>query len=394
VVNALDNPAGFLFKTSGAPHASPAHSRRIFHARTSPFFMISIRHLIRFAGLFFVLSICSCTFMSQTGPQKSRIEGGDSSYVLVAVNSRADLPAGGRQYGAAQLPPPIKGDSYSDKVRERDTLRFIISDLSEQSPFYTRGEPFNFGPVEVPRDGRVGVPYVGAVQVLDRSLAEISAELLEKLKPISNTAQSSVSRSGRIPKTANVLGEVKSPGPVNLERGAMDSLDLLSAAGGPKDAEHLFRYTLRRGGRDYEFDYEGFRKCAFPVEEGDLLSVTTDASNRFYVMGAINRPITIPFPAPSPSLADALGAASGLDERRSDPSGVFVFRKGDPDRVYTINLKEPGAILLTQRFAIQGEDIVYVTEAPLVRWSRLIQQIIPLSSFSQAAYDLNRIGTN
>lgn len=353
--------------------------------------MIRIRHFIRLSGLLFLLPISSCTYMSQTGPQKSRIEGANNPYVLVAVHTRADLPSGGRSYGAGQIPPPIKGESYSDKVRERDTLRFIITDLSEHSPFYTRGEPFTFGPVEVPRDGRVGIPYVGDLPVIGRSLAEISAELLEKLKPISSTAQGSVSRSGRIAKTANVLGEVRTPGPVTLERGDMDSLDLLAASGGPKDSEHLFRYTLRRAGRDYRFDYEGFRKRAFPVEEGDLLTVSPDATNRFYVMGAINKPTTIPFPAPEPSLADALSAASGLDERRSDPSGVFVFRKGSPDMVYTINLKDPGALLLTQRFAIRGEDIVYVTEAPLVRWSRLIQQIMPVSQLSQTAYDLNRI---
>ncbi len=353
--------------------------------------MIHLRHFIRHAGLLFLLPICSCTYMSQTGPQKTRIEGGNNPYVLVPVNSRADLPSGGRSYGAGQIPPAIRGESYSDKVRERDSLRFTITDLSEQSPFYTRGEPFVFGPVEVPRDGRVGIPYVGDLQVINRSLAEISAELLEKLRPISSTAQGSVSRAGRIAKTANVLGEVRSPGPVNLERGDMDSVDLLSAAGGAKDSEHLFRYTLRRAGKDYEFDYQGFRKQAFPIEEGDLLTVTADATNRFYVMGAINKPTVIPFPGPDPSLADALGAAAGLDERRSDPSGVFVFRKGNPDKVYTINLKDPGALLLTQRFAIRGEDIVYVTEAPLVRWSRLIQQILPLSQFSQTAYDINRI---
>ena len=355
--------------------------------------MIKFRHFLRPTGLLFLLPICSCTYMSQTGPQKSRIEGGNNPYVLVPVHSRADLPASGRSYGSGQIPPPIKGESYSDKVRERDTLRFIITDLSEQSPFYTRGEPFTFGPVEVPRDGRVGIPYVGNLPVIGRSLAEISAELLEKLKPISSTAQGTVSRSGRIAKTANVLGEVKSPGPVNLERGDMDSLDLLSASGGPRDSEHLYRYTLRRAGRDYQFDYEGFRKRSFPIEEGDLLTVSSDATNRFYVMGAINRPTIIPFPAPEPSLADALGAASGLDERRSDPSGVFVFRKGNPDVVYTINLKEPGALLLAQRFQIRGEDLVYVTEAPLVRWSRLLQQVIPLSQLSQTASDINRIRT-
>jgi protein involved in polysaccharide export with SLBB domain len=330
----------------------------------------------------------SCTYMSQTGPQKGRIQSNNDAYTLIDVKSRADLPPAGRTFGHGEIPPRIRGASYSDRTRSRDSLQFVITDVSEQSPFFSRGVPFTFGPLEVPEDGRINIPYVGDLQVMDLSLAQISADLNNKLKPLSNTAQGSVSRSGRISRTANVIGEVKMPGPVPLERSNITSLDLLAASGGPTQAEHLFKYTLRRQGRDYVFDYQGFRQRAFEVEEGDLLSVTTDTSNRFYVMGAIHHPTTVPFPVPAPTLADALGAATGLDERRSDPSGVFVFRKGEPDEVYTINLKEPGAVLLTQRFAIRGEDIVYVTEAPLVRWSRLINQLIPLS---QAAYNVDRI---
>lgn len=329
--------------------------------------------------------------MSQTGPQKGTIEGGQANYKLIPVNSRADLPLSGRIYGLAQKPPVVKGDGYSDKVRERDVLRVTITDVAEASPFFNRGTPFGYGPVEVPKDGRVSMPYVGDLQVIGQTLAQISAELNDKLKPVSSTAQAGVTRASRIPHTALVLGEVRNSGPVSLEKDNTTSVDLLAAAGGPKGEEHLFKYTLRRDNKDYVFDYQGFRKSSFPIEEDDLLTVTSDNSNRFYVMGAINRPIVIPFPVPAPSLADALGAAAGLDERRSDPSGVFIFRKGDPDCVYTINLKDPGSLLLTQRFAICGEDIVYVTEAPLVRWNRLIQQILPISQLSQSAYYLNRI---
>ena len=77
-------------------------------------------------------------------------------------------------------------------------------------------------------------------------------------------------------------------------------------------------------------------------------------------------------------------AATGLDERRSDPSGVFVFRKGSPDIVYTFDLKNPGVMPLVQRFPMKGEDIVYVTEAPLARWNRMISQILP-TTVTQAA---------
>ena len=268
-------------------------------------------------SLLFILPLTSCTFMSQTGPQKGRIEGQQSNYELISVKSRADLPPAGRNYGSGQLPPTIKGNSYSDKIRSRDTLRFIITDLSELSPFYTKGEPYAYGPLDVPEDGRISVPYVGEIQVLERTLSEVSTDLNEKMVPISKTARAAVARSARIPRTANVIGEVKNPGPVLLERGNLTSLDLLSASGGPTEQEHLYKYTLRRQGRDYTFDYQGFRQRSFIVEEGDLLSVSTDMSNRFYVMGAINKPTTVPFPVPAPTLADALGAATGLDEANS-----------------------------------------------------------------------------
>lgn len=349
--------------------------------------------LIRVAGLLGLLSLSSCNLISDTGPLKSAIGAEGTSYTLVNVQSRADIPSTGRVYGAGEVPPQVKGQGYSDKIRGRDELNFIVTDLAEESPFYSKGDPYKYGPVEVPEDGLIDIPYVGSIQVLDRSLSQISVELGDKMKPVSNTARVSVARSGRQPRTANVIGEVQKPGPVSLERAGITSMDLLAAAGGPKNSEHLFRYNLRRDNRDYAMDYVAFRKKPFVIEEGDLLTVTSDTDNRFHVMGAINKPTTVPFPVPSPTLADALGSATGFDERRSDPSGVFVFRKGSPDKVFTFNLKDPAMMHLIQRFPIQGNDIVYVTEAPLARWNRLISQILPIS-VSQAANAASRYSTN
>jgi polysaccharide export outer membrane protein len=354
---------------------------------TSPWFHV------RLVGLFCLIPLASCSLISETGPLKDSIEKGSANYTLVEVKSTADIPGPGRSYGIGNPPPVAKGQAYSDKVRSRDVLNFIVTDLAEESPFHSKGDPYKFGPVEVPEDGRVEIPYVGAIQVNNRSLSQISADLAEKIKPVSNTAQVSVIRSDRLARTANVIGEVKRPGPVPLERSGITSVDLLATAGGPNDSEHLFKYNLRRNGSDYAFDYLAFRQKPFIIEEGDLLSVTEDTANRFHVMGAILKPTTVAFPIPAPTLADALGAATGLDERRSDPSGVFVFRKGDPDLVYTFNLKDPKLIHLLQRFPIYGNDVVYVTEAPLARWNRMISQILP-APISQAANAAARFQNN
>lgn len=331
-----------------------------------------------------ILPLTSCSLVSETGPLKNTIHDGSTSFQLVEVKSRADIPDMQKRYGKPAIPPTIKGDGYTEKVIARDVLHFIITDLNDQSPFYTKGDPFKFGPLEIPENGLVVIPYIGEVHVLNRYLTDISKELEERSHSISNTARVSVIRSARFDRTANVIGEVKKAGPVPLVRKGITSVDLLAASGGPTEAEHLYKYTYRRGNTDYVFDSVDFRKNPFQVEEDDLLSITEDMSHRFHVMGAINRPTTVPFPSPSPTLADALGAATGLDERRSDPSGVFIFRKGSPDQVYTFNMKDPAIIPLIQRFPIKGEDIVYVTEAPLVRWNRLISQLLPIS-VSQAA---------
>jgi polysaccharide export outer membrane protein len=355
--------------------------------------MTLIRLHTRTVGLFSLLTLASCGLISETGPLKGNINDKSKSYTLVEVRSQDDIPGQSRSYGMGAIPPPSKGQAYSDAIRARDMLNFIVTDLVEESPFYSKGDPYKFGPIEVPGDGVIDIPYVGPIQVIGKSLAQVSSELGEKITPVSKTARASVFRSDRISRFANVIGEVKNPGPVSLERAGITSLDILSVSGGPTDSEHLFKYTLRRGDTDYVLDYLAFRQKPFPVEEGDLLSVTTDTSNRFHVMGAINKPTTVPFPVPSPTLSDALGSATGLDERRSDPSGVFVFRKGTPDLVYTFNLKDPSSFHLIQRFPIQGNDIVYVTEAPLARWNRLISQILPVS-VSQAANAAARYTNN
>ncbi|RYD30468.1 MAG: hypothetical protein EOP87_16610, partial [Verrucomicrobiaceae bacterium] len=311
----LDSGGKSLFMDS--PPRWPTGRAPCSISRTHPYHpMTLVRFPARLLLTVCLLPLASCSYMSQVGPQKGAFDANSSDYRVIEVKSRADIPTPRRSYGASEIPTPVKGGSYSDKIRTRDSLHFFITDLNPQSPFAANGKPSEIGPIEVPEDGKVSIPYVGELQVMSRTLSQISADLNEKLKPISNTAQGSVSRSGRISRTANVIGEVNRPGPVPLEKSNITSLDLLAASGGPPEAEHLYKYTLRRNGRDYVFDYQGFRKNAFPVEEGDLLSVTTDMSNRFYVMGAINKPTTVPFPVPTPTLADALGATSGFDERR------------------------------------------------------------------------------
>jgi len=98
------------------------------------------------------------------------------------------------------------------------------------------------------------------------------------------------------------------------------------------------------------------------------------ARKRFVAMGAVGRPGLHDLPSNNPSLLEVLGVVGGLNEAKSDASGVFVFRlndapaeKGGDDaevpypgaEVFRLNLKDPAAMFLARQFLVQPEDAIY-----------------------------------
>jgi len=79
----------------------------------------------------------------------------------------------------------------------------------------------------------------------------------------------------------------------------------------------------------------------------------------------------------------------GLNEAKSDASGVFVFRLNDTRaegtetaapapsaEVFRLNLKNPAAMFLAQQFLVQPEDAIYVTNAAVYEWQKIISPIV------------------
>ena len=106
--------------------------------------------------------------------------------------------------------------------------------------------------------------------------------------------------------------------------------------------------------------------------------VTSFRSQKIYVMGEVIKPGVQAITDVPLSITDAISLAGGVDQQTSDPSHIYVIRGSVYHPiVYWLDAKSPDALILGSNFHLRSHDIVYVSTADVVRWNRVISQILP-----------------
>ena len=94
------------------------------------------------------------------------------------------------------------------------------------------------------------------------------------------------------------------------------------------------------------------------------------------------------------SLADALFSEGGISTEVGNVSQIYVLRgEGDPNvvspiKVFHLDARNAVNLHLATRFQLRPNDVVFVAEQPVTRWSRVISQITP-SLITTAAAAIN-----
>jgi polysaccharide biosynthesis/export protein len=126
----------------------------------------------------------------------------------------------------------------------------------------------------------------------------------------------------------------------------------------------------------------------------------------FTALGAVGNNAEVPFEGTGLTLAQALGRIGGLQDQRSDPKGVFIFRMEYAEAaasngtlstprtdvamvpvIYRVDMKDPAALFLAQRFEIRNRDVIYVSNSPTADFQKF------LGLLSQAAFSVTGIGS-
>jgi polysaccharide export outer membrane protein len=102
----------------------------------------------------------------------------------------------------------------------------------------------------------------------------------------------------------------------------------------------------------------------------------------FTVLGAVAKAGNVPLSKANMTLLEALGEVHGLSDERANKTGVYVFRMGDirenpgaRARVFRLDLMQPVSIFVAEQFGMQANDVVYVTNAPLYEYNKILTAI-------------------
>jgi len=251
--------------------------------------------------------------------------------------------------------------------------------------------------VQVQRDGSIFLAYAGKINVAGKPVPVIRELVTRALSKYIQKPQVDVAVQSFNSQRVYLTGDIGKSGVLPLTTEPLTLFDAVTRIGLAPTPD-LETVVLIRDGERTSYSLERLFKLGDATQNvllrhGDVLNFSRNLDRVVFVLGEVggntqgqSKAGRVDIGADGLSLGAALAQAGGLNQLTAKPTGVFVMRgvtAADGKRsvqVFQLDASNATAYVLADRFKLQQRDFVYVTAAPVVRFNRVMSQIIPFAS--------------
>lgn len=370
------------------------------------------------------LLLSGCVGLPSSGPTGNFIRKSASAaeapfpYTLVDVVDAASLPAAPQRVvptlvDAARQPTDLlgAGDIVNVTVYEAGVTLFggnaAGGGAAGAGGSASIGLPVGSSAERLPAmriddSGYIRIPFVGRVRAAGRTPAELQTAIQAGLRGKSQSPQVVVTIGESVSNSIILGGEVARPGRLVLSTNRESLADAIALGGGYRGAAKDAVARVERNGSTFEMrlsDLLDLPEEDVRVAPGDRITVISRPQS-FSVLGAASRAEEITFPRSNLSLTQAVALSGGSNPNQGDPAAIFVFRMvrlpngQEQPTVYNVNMMQPGAYLLAQRFTMRDRDVLFVGNAranQLTKFVQLLSQLfLPITTVNNSVGSLTR----
>jgi polysaccharide biosynthesis/export protein len=286
---------------------------------------------------------------------------------------------------------PAKEFDY-DRLGPGDRLAVRIWESGTQTVF-TGESGSNLGEMTVDGQGKLYLPYVGAMQVSGLTAPEVRDSVIRRLRTVVLSPQVDIRVVDRRSTLVTVQGDAAKTGSYPIERGRTRLGSLLAEVAPNQKNPEMLNVTVRRNnevGQVRLSDHYKEPALDIALQPGDSI-IINEVIEQITVLGAAGVQGQVQIPERNFTVVDALGQARGLNPEAADPRGVFVMRAqaqpGAVPLVYQFDMRRPEAIALANQFVLRDDDAVLISNAS---WAQTRQVI---AAFAQGMASVRSAAT-